>query len=65
MSKKIKIGWEEWSEAEFDLISAKEVASMLSTALHQNGHKHYSDVAFAIERSIESALVWIEGGRHP
>ena len=65
MSKKVKIGLEEWSEAEMDLMSAKEVASMLSTALHRDGHKHYSDVAFAIERSIESALVWIEGGKHP
>ena len=61
---KIKIDLQAWSEAESDIISAKEIAAMLSHTLYTDGHKHEADVAYAIVRSIESALAWIEGGRY-
>ena len=58
----MKIELDNWSEAEIDLISAKEVASMLCDNLHHDGHKHESDVAYSVQRLIESALCWIECG---
>ena len=59
----MKIELDSWSEAEIDLILAKEVAGMLSEALYNEGLKHHSDVAYAVARNIDNALAWVEGGR--
>ena len=58
----MKLELENWSEAETDLITAKAIVSMLSQTLFVDGHKHESEVAYAVERSIDSALNWIESG---
>ena len=58
----MKLELDNWSEAETDLLLAKEVLSMLSESLHHEGHKHESDVAYAVQRLIESGLNWIECG---
>ena len=62
---KVRIGLDEWSEAETDFNSAKEIIGLLSHELHLEEHKQYSDVAHAVERLIESGLNWIESGRYP
>ena len=60
---KIRIKLDAWSEAELDLIEAREIVGMLSSSLFNEGLKHESDVAFAVERRITSALKHIESGR--
>ena len=62
VSKSMKLELENWSEAEIELINAREIASMLSQSLYTDGHKQDSDVAYAIARNIDSALSWIESG---
>ena len=61
---KLKVDLDSWSEAETDLNSAKEVIGMLSHQLFLEGNKQSSDVAYAAERLIESALSWIDSGRY-
>lgn len=63
MMTDIKIELDAWSEAETDFNSAREIAGLLSHELHLEGHKQYSDIAYAIERLIESGLAWIDGGK--
>ena len=58
----MKLDLENWSEAETDLILAREIASMLSENLYAEGHEHESQIAYAIIRNIDSALNWIESG---
>jgi len=58
----IKIDTMAWSDAELDIIAIRAIAGLLSHELHQEGHKQYSDVAYAIERLAESSLSSVESG---
>ena len=59
---RVKIKLAAWSEAELDLISAKSIAGMLTENLFAEENKPASEVAWSIERLIESALEKIENG---
>ena len=58
----MKIELEAWSDAETDLLGAKDILGLLSHELHLEGHKQYSAIAYACERLIESALSSIDCG---
>ena len=60
---KIKLDLDAWSEAELDLIGAKEIACCLSERLFNCDDKQGEQIAYAIARLIESALMHIETGR--
>ena len=59
---RVKIKLAAWSEAELYLIAAKSIADMLSENLFADENKPASEVAWSIERLIESALEKIENG---
>ncbi len=53
-----------WSDAELDLISAKAAAGALETQLFHDGNKADAELAFAVYRLIENALVHLDSGMH-